>query len=227
MGRIILIFGQPASGKTFSLRTLDPNATIIIDADCKGALAWRASTTYYNSANKNFFSFCQLDKILAAVKSMDNADFNSKSNLVIDGFNNAMINEIMFYDDINHSKNKFEKYEVVAKKVLAIINAAQNLRPGFNTIFTAHVDTADPYSDADVDKVFTPGKLLKDKIKIESKFNYVFYARNEDNSWFFETSPNRSTARSPYQCFPPRIDNDLQSAINIINDYEGGAGNGN
>ena len=221
MGRVILIFGQPASGKSFSLRTLEPAQTVIIDADKKGALPWRGSKSIYNAANKNFYSFHQLDKILAAVCSMDeNKEFQNKTNLVIDGFNNAMMSEVMFYDDITHTKNKFEKYEVVAKKVVSIIDAAQSLREGFNTIFTAHVETADPYSDGDLDKIFTPGKMLKDKIKLESKFIYVFYARTEDGDWYFETTPNKSTARAPYECFPPRIANDLQSAIDTIEKYE-------
>ncbi|MBR2519061.1 MAG: hypothetical protein IKE46_04660, partial [Selenomonadaceae bacterium] len=33
MARVILVYGQPASGKTFALRNLDPETTCIIDAD--------------------------------------------------------------------------------------------------------------------------------------------------------------------------------------------------
>ncbi len=39
MSRLVMISGQPASGKTTGAETLDPKETVVLDADGKG-LSW-------------------------------------------------------------------------------------------------------------------------------------------------------------------------------------------
>lgn len=221
MSRCILIYGQPASGKTFSLRNLDPDTTMIIDADKKGMLAWKGSKKQFSAEKGNFFKTDTLDSILKALRSVGKGeDWQHFKVLVVDGFNNAMITEVMNYDEVNKTNNKFEKYAEVARKVVNIISTAQNLRDDLTVIFTAHVDPADPYVTNDVDKVFTPGKMLKEKIKLESKFVYVFYAKSEDENFYFETKPRKSTARTPHECLPFKVDNDIAAILKEIEAYE-------
>lgn len=223
MARTILIYGQPGSGKSFSLRNLDPASTVIIDADKKGGLTWRGYKKDYSADKKNFFKVNSLEKIIATVRNIGaKDDCNYIKTLIIDGFNNAMTNEILFYDEVNGTTNKFEKYEMLAKRVVKLIDTAQSLRDDLTVVFTAHVETADPYVATDVDKVFTPGKMIKEKIKLESKFLYVFYSKVEEGEFFFETAPNKSTARSPHECFNAKIPNDVAAAIETIKNYEEG-----
>ena len=226
MSRCILVYGQPASGKSFAIRTLDPETTVVIDADNKGALPWRGYRKSYNADRGNFFKADSLDKVFRSIKNIGSTEASEKWKkfrvLVIDGFNRAMSSEELNYDDVHKTNNKFEKYAEIAKKVTRIISDAQGLRDDLTVIFTAHVETADPYVANDVDKLFTPGKMLKDKIKLESMFIYVFYAKAVDGEFFFETTPNKSTARSPYECFEPKIPNDYAAIIKTIEEYEEG-----
>ena len=53
MSRAILVYGESGSGKTTSLRTLDPERTFIVDADRKG-LSWKGWKKQYNGAKKNY-----------------------------------------------------------------------------------------------------------------------------------------------------------------------------
>ena len=207
MARPILVYGQPASGKSFAFKTLNPDTTIILDADNKGALPWRGFKKFFNSDRKNFFSI----------------DTKHITVIGVDGLNNALINEQTFYDDWHNSKNPYEKYQELAKKTKRIIKLAQNMRDDLTIIFTAHVECADSYSPGDVDHLLTPGKQLKDKFRIEGSFLYVFYSKiDQDGNHFFETVPNNSTARTPEGCFEPRIPNDFQFIIDTINQYENG-----
>ena len=222
MARTILIYGQPASGKTFSLRNLDPASTVIIDADKKGALPWRGYAKDYSFEKKNFFPVSSLLKLDDTLRKIGKPENDYVKTIVVDGFNNALTTEVLFYDDVNNTNNKFEKYEQLSKRVVKLIDTAQNLRNDLTVVFTAHVETADPYVPSDVDKIFTPGRQLKEKIKLESKFLYVFYSKNEDDDFFFETLPNKSTARTPHECFEKRIPNDLAAVIDIIKNYEEG-----
>ena len=222
MARPILVYGHPAAGKSYAFKTLNPDKTIIIDVDNKGALPWRGFKKNYNAQKKNFFSIDTLDRIYNSIKKIADADdYKHISVIGVDGFNNALANEQLFYDDWFNAKNPYEKYSELAKKAKKIIKAAQNMRDDLTVIFTAHVETADPYAPTDVDHMLTPGKQLKDKFKIEGAFNYVFYAKiDADGHHIFETVPNNSTAKSAEGCFPPVIPNDYQFIIDTINAYE-------
>lgn len=224
MARPILVYGQPASGKSFAFKTLDPDKTIILDVDNKGALPWRGFKKIYNTERKNFFSIDTLDKIFNSIKKIANDDAYKHISVVgVDGLNNALINEQTFYDEWHNAKNSYEKYAELAKKTKRIIKLAQNMRDDLTIIFTAHVECADAYTPGDVDHLLTPGKQLKEKFRIEGSFLYVFYAKiDSDGNHFFETVPNNSTARAPEGCFPPQIPNDFQLVIDTINQYENG-----
>lgn len=224
MARPILVYGQPASGKSFAFKTLNPDNTIILDVDNKGALPWRGFKKSYNAERKNFFSLDTLDKIYNSIKKISYADEYKHITVIgVDGLNNALVNEQTFYDEWHNAKNPYEKYAELAKKTKRIIKLAQNMRDNLTIIFTAHVEVADTYSSGDVDHLLTPGRQLKEKFRIEGSFLYVFYAKidNEGNH-FLETIPNNSTARTPEGCFPPQIPNDFQFVINTIDQYENG-----
>ena len=222
MARPILVYGQPASGKSFAFKTLDPDKTIILDVDNKGALPWRGFKKSYNASRKNFFSIDTLDKLYKSIITISNDDsYKHISVIGVDGLNNALVNEQLFYDEWHNSKNPYEKYAELAKKTKRIIKLAQNLRDDLTIIFTAHVEVADSYSPNDVDHLLTPGKQLKEKMRIEGSFLYVFYAKiDPDGNHFFETCPINSTARSPEECFPPKIPNDFKLILDTIDQYE-------
>lgn len=224
MARPILVYGQPAAGKSFALKTLDPATTIIIDADNKGALPWRGFKKSYSAERKNFFSIDTLDKIFNSIKKIATDDaYKHITVIAVDGLNNALVNEQTFYDEWHNPKNAFEKFTELAKKTKRIIKLAQNMRDDLTIIFTAHVKTADPYSQGDVDHLLTPGKQLEEKFRIEGSFLYVFYAKiDADGNHYFETVPNNSTARTPEDCFPPQVPNDFKLILDTIEQYENG-----
>lgn len=224
MARPILVYGQPAAGKSFAFKTLNPDTTIIIDADNKGALPWRGFKKSYNAERKNFFSIDTLDKIFNSIKKIATDDaYKHITVIAVDGLNNALVNEQIFYDEWHNPKNTFEKFAELAKKTKRIIKLAQNMRDDLTIIFTAHVKTADPYVTGDVDHLLTPGKQLEEKFRIEGSFLYVFYAKiDADGNHYFETVPNNSTARTPEDCFPPQVPNDFKLILDTIEQYENG-----
>lgn len=227
MARLILVYGQPAAGKTFAIKTLDPNKTVIIDGDRKGALPWRGWKKHYSADKKNFIPAASLDKTINIIEAIAKADdFKHISNIVVDGLNNIMgIEETATYfgKRPQYKDNKFALYEAIKHKSLWLMEIAKGYRSDLNIFFNAHVETADPYSPGDVDHLLTPGKSLGKQRKLESNFNYTFYAKvgNEGNH-FFETAPLNSTARAPEDCFPPTIPNDFQLILDTIDAYDKG-----
>ena len=55
MSKVICIMGESGSGKTTSMRNLDPKTTYYIDADKKG-LSWKGWRKQYNKGNKNYLA---------------------------------------------------------------------------------------------------------------------------------------------------------------------------
>lgn len=221
MSRVILVYGQPAAGKSYSLRNLDPKTTFILDADTKGALPWRGWKKNYSS--NNFRPVDDLDKILTAIKTVGAKDNNYAhiKTLVIDGLNTAMVMAEVFSAD-----KSYNKWTELGQKILRIIQVAKRQRADLTIVITAHVDNADPTVDNAIDKVKTPGKMI-DKIAMESLLLYVLYAKAIEGEYFFETQPNHSSARSPEGCFETKIPNDMQLVINKIESYESGENVGN
>ena len=222
MARPILIYGHPAAGKSYAFKTLNPDTTVILDVDNKGALPWRGFKKHYNAEKNNFFSVDTLDRIIKAIKKIDSDDaFKHVKVLGVDGLNNALVNEQCFYDDWHQPKNSYEKYSELPRKTKLIFRLAQNMRKDLTVIFTAHVKCADPYTPNDIDHLLTPGKQLEEQFRIEGNFLYVFYAKvDKDGNHFFETCPINSSVRAPEGCFPPTIPNDLKAIIDTIEDYE-------
>lgn len=218
MSRLIIIYGQPAAGKTYSLRNLDPASTVIFDCDTKHSLPWRGWKKNFNVNNTNFYSTDDLDWIVASIKRIGMADTKSShiKTVVIDGFN-TILTEM----DVLNPDKSFNKWDQIATNVFQFIQTLKKQREDLTLILNAHVETSDPNIRNGVDKIKTPGKKLE-KIGIESLVNYVFYAKAVDGEYFFETGPIQSSARSPEGCFPPKIPNDLAAAIAQIEKYEMG-----
>lgn len=214
MSRGILIYGHPGVGKTESLRNLDPASTIIIDADKKG-LEWEGAEKYSRD-NNNYFKTNNIDDILKTLSVIGRGgDWKYIKTIAIDGMNNVWARDVFTYDERNNTRNGFEKYAEIGKKTYKLFDTIQDFREDLVIVIIAHVETGDPYVENDVDKIFTPGKMIQKDIKLESKFNHVFYAKEKDGEYFFETKPNHSTARSP-RYFPEKIENDIAKAIAII-----------
>ena len=121
MARVILVYGQPASGKTYALRNLDPSSTVIIDADTKGALPWRGWKKNYSSANKNFYKLDDLGKIVNWIEKIGDPSKESKiRTLVIDGLNSAMSFAQYFNPDPS-----FNGWRVLGQTILTLIRTAK------------------------------------------------------------------------------------------------------
>ena len=222
MSRPILVYGQSGAGKSYSLKSLDPKTTFIVDADQKGALPWRGHKQFYTKSN--FYSTDNLDKIHDAICAMNTEKFAHIRTLVIDGISKALSVFPLTYEKSVRPKNPYEKWNALYEKSVAIFKAMKEQRENLNVVMIGNVELGDPYQPNSVDKLKVPGQAFK-AYEPESDFNYVFYAKSVDGVHVFETWANHSTAKTPEGCFAQEIDNDLADAISLIDEYEGGVEN--
>ncbi len=70
MSKVICIAGESGSGKTTSLRNLDPKSTYIVDSDRKG-LSWKGWKSQYNLEAKNYMQTSDINKIALLLNNVN------------------------------------------------------------------------------------------------------------------------------------------------------------
>lgn len=214
MSRGILVMGESGSGKTTSLRTLDPKTTFIIESDGKG-LSWRGWKKQYNTANKNYIETDKVEIITALLNRIDSQDLTHIKTVIIDTLNMIMIN-----DEMRRSREKgYDKWMDLATCIWDLITDIHRYRDDLTVVCLAHSQTDRDDNGYFFTKMKTSGRKL-DKLCVESKFSTVLLSKATQEGYFFETYSNASTAKSPMECFEKVIPNDMAFVIDTLKKYE-------
>lgn len=215
MSRCICIMGESGSGKTTSMRNLDPATTFYIDCDKKG-LSWRSWKQQYNAENKNYMRTDDQNRVLACLRALhESADYKHIKTVVID-----TINGIMVADEMRRSKERgYDKWLDLAVAIYDILDISLVLRDDLTIICVAHSQTERDDAGFMFTRIKTSGKKL-DKITLESKFSTVLLAKVIDGKYVFETRADKSTAKAPMGMFEAtQIENDITLVLKAMEDY--------
>ena len=213
MAKVICIAGESGSGKTTSMRNLDPATTYYIDADKKG-LSWKGWRNQYNTDKKNYLKCDDVNIVRNYIKSVAEKCPKIKV-IVVD-----TINGLMVADEMRRSKEKgYDKWVDLATCVWALVVDCYDYRDDLTIVFTAHTQTETDESGYRFTRIQTSGKKLN-KIVLESKFTTVLLAKCVDGKYLFETQANNSTAKSPMGAFDDfEIENDIVKVIDALKDF--------
>jgi len=210
MAKMILVMGEPASGKTVSLRNIPRNELYYIDCDKKG-LNYKGWKNDFNEEKKNYFKSNDGELIAKCMQAVSEKREDIKY-IAID-----TINSIMIADEMRRSKDKnFDKWVDLASCIFNLINIVPDLRDDLTVIFIGHTQT----DDEGFTRLLTNGKKLN-KIGLEKYFDTVLIAKNNDGKYVFETTSPNSTARVPMGCYEGEqyIENDLYEIIKELKEY--------
>lgn len=216
MAKIIGVMGESGSGKTTSMRNLDPKTTYYFDCDKKG-LSWRGWKKQYNKENKNYKCIDDKDKILSILAGINDGALQIKV-VVID-----TMNGIMVADEMRRMKEKgYDKWADLAFSVYSIIDYALRMRDDLTVVLVFHSQTVRDDSGYMFTSIKTNGQKLN-KIGLETKLPILLYAKCIDGEYVFETQANFSTAKAPLGLFDKKtIPNDLNEVIKAVEEYENG-----
>ena len=213
MSKTIAIMGESGSGKTTSMRNLNPETTFYIDCDKKG-LNWKNWKEQYSLEKKNYMATSDA-KIIKLLLSKINTEQTKIETVIID-----TLNAIMIDDEFNRMKEKgFDKWQDMAYSIYDIVSIANTLRDNLTIIFVAHSQTERDDTGFYFTRIKTSGKKL-DKIVIESKLTTVLLAKCVDGKYIFETKNNNSTVKTPLGAFETdAIENDIIKVLEALKDY--------
>ena len=228
MAKVIGIMGESGSGKTSSMRTLDPQTTFYIDCDGKG-LAWKGWRDQY-IANKNYFKtdypqmvekwmfFMNGQKISDSgeVSELSNKDGLQFKTLVIDTLNGIMVGQ-----EMRDMKRKgYDKWTDLAVYIWRILEIALNLRDDLTVILVFHSEVVSDDNGVVQTRIKTSGKKLR-KMDPETKLPTLLLAEyTNEGEYVFYSRKAGTTAKAPLGAFDnPVIPNDISIVLKALEDF--------
>lgn len=216
MSNAVLILGESGMGKSTSLRNLNPEKTLLIQA-LKKPLPFRNSNNVWTYKTKdnpegNIYVTDNYEVICKAIK------LTKKEIIVIDDFQAVMTNKFM--SEVLNKANKdsiFHKYNEIGYQIWSVFEAATSAEAYKRIYILAH-STID---DNGITRMSTIGKLVDEKIKPESRVTEVLLASKINDEHRFITKNNGFTiVKTPMGMFEEgAIDNCLDLVDKTICEY--------
>jgi hypothetical protein len=199
MGLPVLIMGKSGSGKTFSIKEMDPESVGIFSVE-KSRLPFRKK--FHVAANA---TYTMIIKALSAPKLKTYIIDDSQYLMANDMFDKAKV-------------TGYGKFTDMAKKFRDLIHFINAQVPGDVIVYFLHHTETD--SNTGEVKAKTCGKMLDNQLTVEGCFNIVLLATIEDKKHYFVTqSDGTTTAKSPEDMLEEKIPNDLAAVDSAIREY--------
>ena len=211
-----LILGESGTGKTASLRNLDPSRTLLIQAIRKPlpfkAKGWKPFNKVARTGNMLVTdNSVQIERAMKAFTSPV---------VVIDDWQYILANEFMKRSD----EKGFEKFTEIGRHAWDVMRAAA-AGPAERRVYVLAHTQSDEFGRT---KIKTIGKLLDEKITVEGIVTIclrtqVDNARGDDEKYLFSThNSGLDTVKSPMGMFDEQlIPNDLAAVDRAICAYYG------
>lgn len=195
----VLILGESGTGKSTSLRNLDPAHTLLIQC-VKKPLPFRSKDWSYRAKDNpsgNIFVTHDWMQIMTIMKK------TQRRLIVVDDLQYMLSSEYM----ARASENGYQKFADLASHMWQVINSAMLLPDSTRVYFLAHTET----TDDGVTRMKSMGRMIHEKLAIEGLFSIVLRTAVINGSYLFQTKNNgHDTVKAPVGLFEDEmIENDL------------------
>ena len=225
----IAIVGESGTGKSTSLRNLNPEETFIISTTGK-PLPFRGWKKKYSpikisadGISGNYFTSSKWDQIMKILQIVDKKMPHIKQ-VIVDDF--QYVRSYEFVD--RATEVGYTKFTELAQHAMEILRYAEKMRDDCKMIFLTHSENV---GDAMNPKyvIKTVGKLLAEKVTLEGLFTYIFFTRVSEGTdgrmeyKLLTNSDGTCVAKTSLGMFEEmEIDNDLNEIIKVIDEYNEG-----
>ena len=219
MSKEVLILGASGTGKSSSLRNLDPSKTAIINVTGK-YLPIKGYKSLYTECTKdnpngNVYNVHTSDKVLSSLLHINGRPEIKYVILDDAGY-------IMSFEYIKRAKESgFAKFTDIGTGFSNIITEGKKLRDDLFFVVMMHPSTEVDATGNKTTKAKSVGSLVDNYLNIEGLFTIVLYTKLIKGNYMFITQNDGSnTGKSPMGMFDTlEIPNDLNDVFIAIDKY--------
>lgn len=225
MANVVMLLGKTGTGKTTSIRTLNPEETIIINVLGK-KLPFKGSDALYNAEKKNLFrieDYQQMINLLQACNGQPHV-----KNIILDDCIYIMRKEYFK----RAKETGYGKYTELAQHFQQIISTCEQMRGDINVFMILHSEDVQSDKTTVGYKVSTIGQLIDNQYNPMEVVPMVLYSaikfdeKGKPTYGFYTHATMEGTiqipAKTPNEMFEEDfIPNDLGAVVKAMNEYYG------
>jgi len=218
--KLVGIVGATGTGKSTSIKHLNPEETYIINV-AKKELPFKGSEKLYNAENKNYKEVDDANEISRLLKTISEKAPHIKNIIIEDS------NYIMGFNIVSKATEVgFTKFSVMARDMVDLFRTARQLRDDITVFYLTHPETIEDGGEIIGYKIKTAGKLIDNQVLLEGLLTICLYTNVEETkdggaTYTFVTNRyKKMPAKSPDGMFAEtKIPNDLQLVVDTLNEY--------
>lgn len=218
--KLIGVVGATGTGKSTSIKYLDPKSTYIINT-AKKELPFKGSQKLYNVDSKNYKEVDEITEITRLLRTISEKAPHVKT-IVIEDSNYMMA----FRMADKATEVGYTKFTIMAKDMIDLFKEARKLRDDLTIFYFSHPETIEDSGEIVGYKMKTSGKMLDNQIVLEGLLTICLYTHVEENkdgtnNFYFVTNRYKKyPAKSPDGMFDNiKIPNNLQLVVDTVNEY--------
>ena len=227
----LCIYGESGTGKSTSLRNMNPETTFIISTTGKPLpfKAWKSKYKKFtiNKETKeisgNYYVQSNWEQILKILKIINTKMPHIKT-VVLDD-----MQYILSYEFVDRATEVgYTKFSELAQHLMEILRYSEQMREDCTMCFLTHSENAGTEIDPKY-VIKTVGKLLAEKVTLEGLFTYIFCTKVEEGDdgkmqyKLITNNDGKCLAKTPMDMFEDmEIDNDLNKILEVIDKYNNG-----
>jgi hypothetical protein len=218
--KLIGIVGETSTGKSTSIKHLNPDETYIINV-AKKELPFKGSEKMYNAEKKNYKDVDDANEISRLMKTISEKAPHIKNIVIEDS------NYIMGFNIVSKATEVgYQKFSLMAKDMVDLFRTARMLRDDVVVFYFTHPEVIEDSGEIIGYKIKTAGKLIDNQVLLEGLMTVCLYALVEEQkdgtaTYSFITNRYRKMpAKSPDGMFSEiKIPNNLQVVVDSVNAY--------
>lgn len=218
--KLIGIVGATGTGKSTSIKHLNPEETYIINV-AKKELPFKGSEKLYNADKRNYKEVDDAAEITRLLRTISEKAPHIKNIVIEDS------NYIMGFSLVSKAtETGFTKFSVMARDMVELMREARKLRDDIKVFYFSHPETIEDGGEIIGYKIKTAGKMIDNQVLLEGLLTVCLYTLVEENkdgstSYGFVTNRYRKMpAKSPDGMFDDlKIPNNLQYVCDKLDEY--------
>ena len=218
--KLIAIVGPTGTGKSTSIKHLDPKETYIINV-AKKELPFKGADKLYNLDNKNYKEVDDANEITRLLKTISEKAPHIK-NIIIEDSNYIMGFNLME----KATETGFTKFTLMARDMVDLFRTTRKLRDDLKVFYFSHPETVEDGGEIIGYKIKTAGKMIDSQIGLEGLLTICLYTHVEETkdgtcTYHFVTNRfKKYPAKSPDGMFEEiKIPNNLKIVADTIDEY--------